>query len=577
MKSDRLEREEMLLIPERLFSPGVFAVSLAWMSVLHLLDYANNSNIAPAWQRVVVLLLMHVIPFACAALVLLLLRARVSAHILMILLIVAVVVGAGLRGYVQFYALDFISARPLDDLTFRITASLTNSSFAILISWAGASAIEAHKRRRQRLIEDRERLLLLRQEARHQLERMDSGAAEDIRRSLLASLDGRDQASSRQLVHAMQELIEQVVRPLSQYFEQQSDSWIPPDPPKRPLGIDWETVLRRAFRVNMIQFTPIAAILIFISLPNTFFNRGPVVALASVIHVLISYPMFALIKRIGARLSEAGSPRRQAIAFFVSLYVGGQTLGLTSWVYMRFQEPHFVYAVQAPFFTVFGGVLIAFAVAAISESQSMEAALQRAGDDLRWSLARAREMHRQQRRALAHALHGHVQSAIASAILRLEMSIDRSDDDPAVAQEVVDSLKMTIANVNLLSASNVSVEVVLDRIRATWAGIATVSASGGAAVADRLAKDTVLAIALNDLLTELAYNSIKHGSATVVDIDFAQSDERTLTVTVSDNGANSGPKERSGLGSALLDDCAIFWERTREGGRTRTLVQLPME
>lgn len=566
-----------LLLPERLFTPAVFLVSLGWMEMLHLLDYQNNSGIAPTYQRALVLFVVHFTAFVPPALVFFLFRSRFPAERLVTLMVVAVLAGAGLRGYFQFLGLNLISDRPLDDVVFRIAASMTNSGFAILIAWAGFSASEQHKRRRQRLLEDRESLLLLRHQAREQFERIDSGAAEEIRASLLDSLHLQTQTTSADLVASMRGVIDDVVRPLSQYFEQQSDNWLPPEPRKRLLKIQWRAVLGNAFRPENISPAPIISMLIWTSLPNTFFHRGAWIAAVSTLLCLTGLWILDVVKRVGVRLAADRSRLWKGFVFFFGLYLGGETLGVMSLVYTQFQAPRYFYVLFAPLFTVVGGALIAFAQAALTESEAMEEALSRIGSELRWSVARAREMHRQQRRALAHGLHGQIQAAVASAILRVEMSSKKDQYSPEVAKEIVDSLKSTVANVNLLANTNVPLEVVLERVSTTWEGIATISTQVDSSVAERLAGDSVCAVALNDVLTELTYNSIKHGSASEVTIELAEGDHRTLTVAVTDNGRPLGVAERRGLGSALLDDCAISWERSRSGDRTRTMVQLPLE
>lgn len=564
------------LLPEKLINSAVFLVSLAWMTMLHFLDYENNSKIASIYARFVVLVIVHTVPFAVSGAVFVLLRNRVKTNSLILWLVSSIVVGSALRGYTNFYLLNFISERKVEGLAFRVSASATNASFAILMAWAAYSAIDSHKRRKQSLLEEREQLIMLRQQTREQLGRFDSEAAEEIRTSLIASVDFENRNDAEQLVASMRRLMEDVVRPLSHYFERQSDDWIPPEPRKQSLALDWGLVLRTAFRASNIKVVPLLGMLIWTSFHNNLFNRGPLIALVSASHVVACFPVFEAIKRLGSRFSRNQSTGVQALVFFFGLFLGGEFLGLTAWVYTRYQEPHFFYAVIGPVFAMVGGGLIAFAHTAIVESEYMEESLRATDRDLRWSLARAREMHRQQRRALAHALHGRVQASVDSGILRLEMSNKKDRFTKELADEIIESVKSTVNSVNLLSTPNETLDVVVERIRSTWKGIATVSFSVQPWIADALRNDHTCAIALNDVLTELTYNSVKHGAASSVAITLESMDFRTIVVSVCDNGQPLSQFSRRGLGSALLDDCAISWERLRVDGQTKTIVELPV-
>lgn len=575
MTNQPAHRPAPLLLPDRLFSPAVFAVSLGWMEMLHLTDFENNTGIAPAYQRALVMLAVHGVAFLPPALIYWVGRNRLNIRTLITGMLIAVIAGSALRGLIQYHGLVLISARELNDLVFRVSASVTNTSFAITVAWAGFSAAEVQRRRKQRLLEDRESLLLLRHQAREQLERMDASAAEEIRRSLLQSLD-LQMSHSDQLLASMRRLIDEVVRPLSRYFQEQSDNWLPPAPPPRLLKISLREVASDAFRVERIHPVGITLMIIWVSLPNTYHNRGLVIAIASVTHGLLLIPLLLAVKRLGQRLRINQSGTHQAAVFFGGLYVGGQILGVTSLSYTRFQEPKFFYTAMGPLFAIVGGTLIAFAQSAMRASAALEQELTDTGEDLRWQLARAREMHRQQRRALAHALHGQVQAAVASAILRIESSSRKQQYTEATASEIVDGLKATIGGVNLLSASAESLDVVLARITTLWEGISTITTAVDPAVAARIERDAVCAIALNDVLTELTYNSIKHGAATNVSIDLSQRDGRTVMLVVSDNGRELGTPQGRGLGSELLDDCAMSWSRVRLDGRMHTTVILPV-
>lgn len=418
----------------------------------------------------------------------------------------------------------------------------------------------------------------MRHEVKSRLESMDVESAEQIRRNLLDEIQNNSEFTSPQVAASLRRLIDDVVRPLSRYFEQQTDGWMPPDPPKQLLQIDWRNAALNSFNSKYIQPFLLIALMLWISLTNTILHRGLVVGLMAIVHGMVfAIPLFILIRNRAIQLSRSQNRLKQGLIFFASLYIGGQIFGLTTWVYAGWEQPFYYYSKMGPFYVIAGGSLIAFAQSVIEESRSIEAVLIQSGEDLRWSLARSRESHRQQRRALAHALHGQIQAALASAVLRLEISAHSSEQDSKIVESIVDSLKASILNVQLLDAKSETLDVVLDRIRDTWSGIAKIEAHIEPGVLELLHADQTCAVALNDVLTELTYNSIKHGSASAIEIHLSLKDSRSLTVLVSDNGSAPTNSASRGLGSALLDDCAISWNRIRKADRTMSEVLLPLE
>jgi signal transduction histidine kinase len=566
------------LLPQALVTVPVFATSLALMALLHFLDSENYGAVGAPGQRALLLVIVQFVAFAVPAMAYFSLRHRLRADALTIVLIVSLVIGVIARAYALNRGLQFISGQPIEPSGVRVVTSITNVALAFISVWAVFSWAELHRRRRQRLLEEQEQVLRLREQVHAQLDRMDAHAAEVIRTRLMESVVIPAGGGSDAFTQSVRRLIDDVVRPMSRYFDQQSSEWLPPEPIRRSLHLNWRAAWRAALTPSRIHPLLIIAVLAWTSLPNTLVNRGPLIALVSAAHLaFLGVPLLMLVRWICQRCSAGRRSPQQAAAFFIGLYAGGQILGLTSYAYTQFQEPRFFYAIATPIYVVIAGVLIALAQSAIEQSRTMDEQLRASTEELRWSLARARETHRAQRRALAHALHGKVQAALASAILRLETSDTAGPDRDEIARTTAASLKSTIANVDFLVSEAEPLEVVLHRIHDTWEGIADVTVRVANGLSDRIANDPVCAVAVNDLLTELTFNSIKHGSASLIDIQMQCPTNRTLEVAVVDNGRELRHGPGRGLGSALLDDCAISWQRTRVGDETRCAAVLPIQ
>jgi len=210
------------------------------------------------------------------------------------------------------------------------------------------------------------------------------------------------------------------------------------------------------------------------------------------------------------------------------------------------------------------------------QARATESDLRTATDELRWRIARKRELHRQQQRALAHAVHGEVQAALAAGILQLEMALQ---EGTATDQQVDEVRTRIIACVRELDLRNVRpspLPVVVAKVQATWAGAVTLSMSVDPNLEDALHDDPQCLLTINDLVPELVFNSIKHGKAKDVRITLVRGDERTLTLSCQDDGVVFSEDATGGLGSRLLDDCAIQWSRERHGSSTVLMAVLPI-
>jgi signal transduction histidine kinase len=118
---------------------------------------------------------------------------------------------------------------------------------------------------------------------------------------------------------------------------------------------------------------------------------------------------------------------------------------------------------------------------------------------------------------------------------------------------------------------------VVSEINATWLGIATISSTLTEVSTEELEKDPVLMATLSELYAELSFNSIKHGKANKIDFVLERVSEDTVCLTCKDNGNQTPDSGRIGLGTKLLDECALQWKREpmQEGIGTITEVMLP--
>lgn len=257
--------------------------------------------------------------------------------------------------------------------------------------------------------------------------------------------------------------------------------------------------------------------------------------------------------------------------------VAGIATGLTTLPVKLDTERPFSLVVQAPLFTLMFTVFFALAGSATKQAANATERLSETTAELAWEVARLSEEYRHARVSLARALHGKVQAGMMSSLMRLRQAI-REDDKAldAVAEQARDELASLIDSLgHAVGDDAVSLATVIEDVQATWEGVATCSMAADDRAKAMVASDPIVMNALAELLPELAFNAIKHGQATVVTFALELDDERTLRMLCTDNGSRPPESGRVGLGTKLLDELALRWQRIAKHKGTVTEVFLP--
>jgi two-component sensor histidine kinase len=159
--------------------------------------------------------------------------------------------------------------------------------------------------------------------------------------------------------------------------------------------------------------------------------------------------------------------------------------------------------------------------------------------------------------------------------LRLERAVAQSTDDDALLVSLQKEILEVIDELDFGDMAPEPIDKVIALTQSNWSGAVRLDFTVDPQVKQALALDSLCARSVNDLIPELVFNSVRHGSATAIEVELEIADSRTLCLTVSDDGSNEITAARYGLGSALLDDSSISWTRTRRGERTTTTCVLP--
>lgn len=570
-----------------LLSWPVLLGNLAWSLLAHFGAPADNGT-GRILVRAAIVLISFVMQSCVLAAAVLAVRGTRPTWLTRAFLGLAIVLAAGTRGASAGWFLAWAGVTPEPQWAFRISIAIMQSTMTTALLWLGVTGVRRHLNRRRELLVERDRLALLRDQAQERLADLDVTTLEAIRTSIVQSLAPSAIPRVTDFLERLRLTIDDVVRPLSQRLEAQSTELHLPEPTRRDLRIDWWEVVRQALEPGQITPLLIPVSLAWIGLPTNVFNRGVAFGATITLLFLTVGPLaFGAAKLVASRLARGRSLGVRAAAFLVAVLVAGEAFGLATVPLMRGQQSPYQFVLNAPVFALAVALAAAFAKSTRGQAERVEADLADTATDLQWHLARAREEHRQRQRALAHALHGRVQATIAAAILQLE----RASQTGLVADDLVRDVQARVVAVveglDLQREVPDDLRTVVEKVRVNWAGASHIEASVSDGLEDRLRRDPLCLMALNDLVPELVFNSVKHGRARVIIIDVRSGDEptwagnrgrRTLELAVHDDGkpAADGGGIREGLGSRLLADCAIIWSRESRADGTVTRALLPL-
>ena len=564
------------LLPSALLSAPVFFLSLLWPVIVQIAETgALGGNQRDIAIRLALLFPLQVLMFAFPIATWRWICPRVPSRNWTWLLLVSVIVGAAVRGMALGFFLFLFGISDSPELGFRIVVSVAHMGVVTVILWFLVSEVRRLNARRRQLLADRDQLIDLQLAAQRDLEQLGDRATEEIRLSILQSLGGLQVSDSLELRERLRLTIDEVVRPLSHQLAAQPPAWASLQPTTEKMSVDWPLAIRDGLNPARIHPVALSLLLLGLGLPIHLFQFAPSFALAYIVITLMAIPVFWIVRRVAIRASLGRGTGFTSMAFVVAVVVDGLLMGLATLTYMWNEPQPFVFVIVAPVLALLISSSIAVAEAARDQNLELEAELTAVTADLRWAVARAREQYRQREHALAHALHGRVQASLAAAFLRLERAVAQNADDDALLVSLQTEILEVIAELDFSDMAPDPIDKVIALTQSNWSGAVQLEFTVEPQAKQALAIDSLCARSVNDLIPELVFNSVRHGSATAIEVELEIADSRTLSLTVSDDGSNDITTTRYGMGSALLNDSSITWDRTRRGGRTTTTCVLP--
>jgi signal transduction histidine kinase len=170
-----------------------------------------------------------------------------------------------------------------------------------------------------------------------------------------------------------------------------------------------------------------------------------------------------------------------------------------------------------------------------------------------------------ERREWALRIHGTVQASLTAALARLSQPGRLDKKDLALVREHIVQARRGLSDENSTTFNLIEA---LKEITKTWRGILEIKVDFRSPAAKTLITDRWASVCANEIIKESVSNSIKHGKAERVDVEFDSVQPGFIEITAVDDGKGLPRQFRPGLGSQLLDEIAFPWslEKRPEGG-----------
>jgi two-component system, NarL family, sensor histidine kinase UhpB len=188
-------------------------------------------------------------------------------------------------------------------------------------------------------------------------------------------------------------------------------------------------------------------------------------------------------------------------------------------------------------------------------------------DALESEIARANTELWAQRRALSVELHGWIQATVNAATLRVSKAVREGYPHEAILIQARSEIERALASLTGRITHHGrsgpgELDRAIERICGLWEGLVDIEVDLPESPDDALEHDATMQAALVEALTEACSNAVRHGDAGRIRARITAT-ERVVLLDVVDDGRAIGHGS-PGQGSALLDEIALEWRRTKD-------------
>lgn len=491
-----------------------------------------------------------------------------------------IILGGVARGTVlqALYVHWDMSSPGWDGFRFRIFNSVAVVLTAAVVGTLVRVTVDTHRRRLEELIAAQRRLTLVLSRAEGTLRAEQSDAVATITATLAEQLRHSRGSSTDEAMRSLEQLADDVVRPLSHELAAAAPRWQPPSADTLRQHLDWASVWGAVASPGHLH--PLGpALIVLLFTPSSAFHMGVVPALWA--HVVVAVLIFlglVVLRRTGAAMgADCSTPVRLA-ATSAATVVACLPAAIAAW-FLSDAVGRVANTVYVLVGTPIVALMFTFIGAARAQQRTTEQAIEAVLAQTSWWVRRTHMVQWWQNGTLARALHGPVQSAIHVAAQRLRSAAETGVVKQDMVGVAFDDVSRTLTEAVMPRPGSADFAAELADLAATWRPLATITIEPAAVDAPAIAADPVCCEIAVDVITEAVSNAVRHGGARHLQIAVIAVAEGELSFEVVDDGrgwvASDDTARTCGLGTAQLDTCALWWQVTTASGANHLVVGLP--
>lgn|GEM_PF-1535101 len=572
MKFDGLIREG--LTPTNALGWPSFIIITLWNILANITDATHLEN-AQLGLRLGLVLLIQIATWAWLWSIVgfgHLLRYRVEGWPLFTSLILV----AAIRGYAAQLIFDSAGIPTATGVAVRVAYSALYVGFGIALTALWIHQVRRHNNLLETMYGEQERLYKIKFEAEQKIIEANESLISQIKTDLLRRVDSLQSTSALEALAGLRDAIDQVVRPMSQQLAYSKDSWNPEPAKPRRVHVSWLSVIIEAFAVENIHpaaITVANACLIGPVAVQLFTLQKMWLPLITV--PLLQLGFLTLFKKL---MIERVAHQRgwiQAPVVIICFMITGFISSLTA-VLLVPDDTGILYSFPSIVYTTIIGIASVLLTQARKAMTKVEEELAATTAETSWQITRIKQKHRELEHALANQLHGKIQGALSATYLKLASAIKEGVLTVPSLREFRVNLTQNIMSLGDTSSRPFHFDETVEETRRTWANVCEVHVEISPGLRTLVYQDALLCHALEDLVPELAFNAVKHGKAKKFNLSLELTSSKTIRLTAENDGSGGERTDRKGIGSKLLDDCCIKWERTTDESGTTVIAELPL-
>jgi two-component sensor histidine kinase len=389
----------------------------------------------------------------------------------------------------------------------------------------------------------------------------------------LSQIQGKDATTDSQ---HMRKLIDNVVRPISYSLARNlhTDSSVEID--TLNARVQWSKVTAHAFTTNPFHAISVALMMSTLAVPFLIANFQTAGWNASGI-LALSLGIFSYLSRLAWKVI----PQSWTIIFRAIIFtVTNALIALVSAQLITFFTGFIIFEPIRMTAWVVISNLAAWTVALVWSVfdllRKTNSELSSSVDELKREVISLNGAYRQLQTGISRALHGPVQEAITSALIKLQSTTVKVNPEE-LAQDLRKKITASLEVLSFPSEKPTDIIQVLEDVKELW--------SDTVEITYKLTNDDLATLStypwtahiITELAREACSNAIRHGDAREINISLeVDPNTESVALEISNYGSPLPEDLQEGLGSQLFDDVTLEWSREQAGPDVVVKARVPM-